>query len=222
MFKVENLSFRYENAKENSIKNISFSVNQGEIVSILGESGSGKSTILRIIAGLEDSVEGQITIDNRVVNSQDVFVDPSKRGVSMVFQDYALFPHMTVKDNVGFGLKKLPRDEREKIIDECLTLVRMNEYKSRYPHELSGGQMQRIAIARAVAVKPRLLLLDEPFSNLDNNLQVSIRRELEEIIRSSGVTCLFVTHDINDAKEISNKIITIENGEIKEMSQNFN
>ncbi|MEG2973027.1 MAG: ABC transporter ATP-binding protein [Clostridium sp.] len=219
MLNIENLRFKHPNCKDNCIDNISFQVNEGEIISLLGESGSGKTTILRLISGLEGSVDGKITIDNVVVNDKNIFVDPSNRKVSMVFQDYALFPHMTVKDNIGFGIKKLSKLERQDKIRECLRLVRMEEYINRYPHELSGGQMQRIAIARALAIDPKILLLDEPFSNLDSNLQEAIRGELEEIIRSVGITCILVTHDREDALKISDRIINIEKGKVKSIDK---
>ena len=184
------------------------------MVCILGESGSGKSTALRLIAGLEIPKEGSILINEKCVVDSSAFVLPEKRDVGMVFQDYALFPHMTISENIGFGLKKMNRKEKKHRISKMLELVHLEDYAHRYPYELSGGQQQRVAIARAVAPEPSLLLLDEPFSNLDAHLQGKIRKELNHIIRKTGITSIFVTHDMEDATSIADKIITIEKGEI--------
>ncbi len=166
---LKNVSFSYDGKRE-VLKDISLSINKGEYVAIVGESGSGKSTILRIIAGLEESYKGEIKIGGKIVFSDNNFVEPEKRGVGMVFQDYALFPHMTVKKNIQFGLKGKNKEEKEKIAMDMLKLVNLVEHKDKYPYELSGGQQQRVAIARAIAPKPSVLLLDEPFSNLDADL----------------------------------------------------
>ena len=193
ILKVENLRKQFgpgcdhcRNPEESSLKknycpkcgtvyacqDISFEVYQGEILGVVGESGSGKSTILRIIAGLEESYKGEIKIGGKIVFSDNNFVEPEKRGVGMVFQDYALFPHMTVKKNIQFGLKGKNKEEKEKIAMDMLKLVNLVEHKDKYPYELSGGQQQRVAIARAIAPKPSVLLLDEPFSNLDADLSL--------------------------------------------------
>lgn len=214
MLKINNLHFRYKNSKEDNIKDFNLEIKKGDIVSILGESGSGKSTILRIIAGLEDAYSGEILIDGNLVYSKDKSVEPEKRGIGMVFQDYALFPHMTVAKNIMFGLKKMDKSQREKRMIEMLKLVNLEEYKDKYPYELSGGQQQRIAIARAIAPSPSLLLLDEPFSNLDANLQSKIRSELKEIIQKANITSIFVTHDKEDAKALADKVVILDKGEI--------
>lgn len=214
MLKINNLHFRYKNSKEDNIKDFNLEIKKGDIVSILGESGSGKSTILRIIAGLEDAYSGEILIDGNLVYSKDKSIEPEKRGIGMVFQDYALFPHMTVAKNIMFGLKKMDKSQREKRMIEMLKLVNLEEYKDKYPYELSGGQQQRIAIARAIAPSPSLLLLDEPFSNLDANLQSKIRSELKEIIQKANITSIFVTHDKEDAKALADKVVILDKGEI--------
>ena len=165
---------------------------KGEIVGILGQSGSGKSTILRLIAGLELPMKGTIKIADKIVLSESVFIHPEERGVGMVFQDYALFPHMTVKDNILFGLSRMPRNERMQRVDEMLELVQMEKFEKRYPHELSGGQQQRIALARALAPKPNVLLMDEPFSNLDADLKESIREELGVILKKANILALWL------------------------------
>ncbi|MGY0372947.1 ABC transporter ATP-binding protein [Clostridium sp. JNZ J1-5] len=214
LVKINNLCFKYKNSKKSNIRNFNLDVQKGEIVSILGESGSGKSTILRLIAGLEIPEDGQIIIDNNYVVSEEIFILPEKRGIGMVFQDYALFPHMTVAENVMFGLKKISKSEKDKRVKEMLDLVNLEGYERRYPHELSGGQQQRVAIARAVAPSPSVLLLDEPFSNLDAHLQNKIRSELKEIINRMGITSIFVTHDKEDAKSLADKVVILKDGEI--------
>lgn len=214
MLKINNLYFRYKNSKEDTIKDFNLEIKKGDIVSILGESGSGKSTILRIIAGLEEAYRGEILIGGNLVYSKDQSVEPEKRGIGMVFQDYALFPHMTVAKNIMFGLKKMDKSQREKRMMEMLKLVNLEEYKDKYPYEISGGQQQRIAIARAIAPSPSLLLLDEPFSNLDANLQSKIRLELKEIIQKANITSIFVTHDKEDAKVLADKVVVLDKGQI--------
>jgi iron(III) transport system ATP-binding protein len=212
--KINGLSFRYKNAKQDSLVNFNLDIEKGKVVCILGESGSGKSTALRLIAGLEIPKGGSIFINEKCVVDSSAFVLPEKRDVGMVFQDYALFPHMTISENIGFGLKKVNGKEKKHRISKMLELVNLEDYAHRYPYELSGGQQQRVAIARAVAPEPSLLLLDEPFSNLDAHLQSKIRKELNHIIRKTGITSIFVTHDMEDARSIADKIITLEKGEI--------
>lgn len=208
---IRNLRFCYKN-KENIIDKFNLEIKQGEIVSILGESGSGKSTILRLLSGLEIPCQGSILIDNQVMSDDHHFVLPEKRGIGMVFQDYALFPHMTVAENIQFGLKRISRKEKRERVHEVLELVNMMKFAKRYPHELSGGQQQRVALARALAPKPSLLLLDEPFSNLDADLQIKIRNELKNIIKATGITSIFVTHDREDSQAIADRIITMRDG----------
>lgn len=211
---IKNLHFKYRNSKKDTIENFNMEIEKGEILAILGESGSGKSTMLRIIAGLEEAYRGTIKIGDKIVFSSGKFIEPENRGIGMVFQDYALFPHMTVKKNIQYGLKGKSRDEKEKIATEMLTLVNLIEHKDKYPYELSGGQQQRVAIARAIAPKPSVLLLDEPFSNLDTDLQEKIRSEIKEILRKAGITSIFVTHDREDAKALADKFIELKDGKI--------
>lgn len=207
--KVNDLSFKYDNSKDLVIKDFSLEINEGEIVSILGASGCGKSTVLRLIAGLEEPTSGEIKIKDKVVVNDKTFLPPEERGVGMVFQDYALFPHLTVYENIKFGLHKISKDEQKKRVAEVLKLVNLEEYEKRYPYELSGGQQQRVALARAIAPKPSILLMDEPFSNLDSHLRGKIRAELKEIIKASNTTCIFVTHDIEDVNAISDRVIRV-------------
>ena len=213
---VKNIYFKYKNSKKDTIIDFNMELSKGEILAIIGESGSGKSTILRIIAGLEEAYKGSMVIGDKNIFSDKMFIEPENRGVGMVFQDYALFPHMTVKKNIQYGLKKKSKDEKEKIAMEMLQLINLVEHKDKYPYELSGGQQQRVAIARAIAPKPSVLLLDEPFSNLDANLRERIRDEIKVILKKAGITSIFVTHDIEDAKVLANKIIVLKDGVIVE------
>ncbi|MEM8927692.1 MAG: ABC transporter ATP-binding protein [Bacteroidota bacterium] len=196
----------------NVMDGIDLQVEKGSVVSILGESGSGKSTLARLIAGLEVPDSGELVLDGTLVANASRFVPPQKRKVGMVFQDYALFPHMTVLENVGYGIS--PQSNKEDRMREVLHLVGLQDLGHRYPHQLSGGQQQRIALARALAPEPKVLLLDEPFSNLDASLKRHLRSELFQIIRKSKVTALFLTHDTQDAMAVSDRIIVLQNGQV--------
>jgi len=204
---IDKLTFSYTKDQEPVIHNFSFNMIKGEIVGVVGGSGSGKSTLLRLVAGLEIPESGSILIGQCIMVSGLFCMDVEKRGVGMVFQDYALFPHLTVADNVAFGLHKMPRAERRIRLQEMLELVQLTDFAKRYPHELSGGQQQRVALARALAPKPSILLMDEPFSNLDTELKATIRSELREILRKANMTCLFVSHDPNDIEAICDRSI---------------
>jgi len=206
---VKNLSFAYARNQAPVISHLSFSVEERAIVGILGPSGSGKSTLLRIIAGLETPTAGSIAIAGRTVVDSRTFVLPENRGVGMVFQDYGLFPHFTVAQNVSFGLHRLAREQRQARVKEMLELVHLQGYERRYPHQLSGGQQQRVALARALAPQPAILLMDEPFSNLDTALKHAIRQELSEILRRAQMTCLLVTHDEQDVDAICHRTLPL-------------
>ncbi|QOS99259.1 ABC transporter ATP-binding protein [Brevibacterium sp. JNUCC-42] len=207
LLEMSNVSFHYSNGKQQVLRNFSFRLKKGEAVGVLGQSGCGKSTLLRLIAGLEAPGAGQIVIGGKTMVDSRSFVHPEVRGVGMVFQDYGLFPHMTVERNIMFGLHRLARKERATRLDEMLELVKLQDYRSRYPHELSGGQQQRVAFARALAPQPSLLLMDEPFSNLDTNLRGEIRAELRDILSKAAITSILVTHDQEDAEAICDRIV---------------
>ena len=221
---AERLSFAYPGASSPVLRGLSFTMRKSEIVGVLGPSGCGKSTLLRLLAGLEMPSSGRIEIGGRTVFSggefgdgaapgkRGVFVPPEARGVGMVFQDWALFPHLNVARNIAFGLHRLPRAERRERVRRMLELVRLEGLKDRYPHELSGGQQQRVALARALAPGPELLLLDEPFSNLDADLRAAIREELLGILKQTGTTCLLVTHDRQDVQAICDRTILLGAG----------
>ncbi|MEH7379066.1 ABC transporter ATP-binding protein [Bacillus sp. JJ1533] len=207
ILEINNLRFSFSRKVSPIIENFSLSIDEGEIVGILGKSGSGKSTLLRLISGLEMGTKGSITIAGKPVFNDSLFIQPEEREVGMVFQDYALFPHMNVRNNILFGLDRLPKKERKQRVKEMLELVKMEDFESRFPHELSGGQQQRIALARALAPKPNLLLMDEPFSNLDADLRESIRQDLQSILKKANITCIIVTHDRNDVEAICDRSI---------------
>lgn len=206
-FQMEDIAFGYGNGSKRVIQDYSLRMNQGEIVGILGQSGCGKSTLLRLIAGLEQPAAGRIVINGKVLVDQRQFVEPEHRGVGMIFQDYALFPHLTVEQNIWFGLHQLTRNERKERLREMLELVQLEAYGKRFPHELSGGQQQRVAFARALAPRPAILLMDEPFSNLDADLKKIIREELKQMLRAANITSILVTHDKEDAEAICDRIV---------------
>ena len=178
-----------------AISNVDIDLKDGEIMSILGPSGCGKTTLLRIIAGLETPDSGKITLKENTLYENNLFVEPNLRGIGMVFQEYALFPHLTVKENVLFGIRSLSNKDQNRILGDILKLTRVEELESRYPSELSGGQQQRVALARTLATKPKILLMDEPFSNLDASLRTTVRTEVKEILKRSNTSTIFVTPD---------------------------
>ncbi|MGK7376977.1 ABC transporter ATP-binding protein [Planococcus sp. 1R117A] len=209
---IENLCFSYSHTKTAALDKFSLHIEKGEVISILGRSGSGKSTILRLLAGLEKPSAGKVAIKDQILVDDQIFLQPEKRGIGMVFQDYALFPHMTVAENILFGLFRLKRPEKKKRLQEVMELVELQGYEKRYPHQLSGGQQQRVAIARALAPNPHLLLLDEPFSNLDAELQEKIRKDLRDLLKKADITSIFVTHDEKDAHILADRIVKIRDG----------
>lgn len=208
-FKLENLYFKYPNQKEGIIENFSMELEKGEIVALLGNSGSGKSTILRLIAGLEIPSTGMLIINQEKIFDGKQNIAPQDRGVGMIFQDYSLFPHLTVLQNVAFGIKSKRKSEKEKIALSYLRMVELDDHSEKYPSECSGGQQQRIAIARALAAKPNVLLLDEPFSNLDEELKVSVRKEIKDLLKKCNMSAILVTHDHNDVHAVADRVIRI-------------
>ena len=194
-----------------AVDGASLCVERGEVVALLGPSGCGKTTLLRLIAGFERPDGGSVEVAERAVAGGGTWVPPEERRVGMVFQDYALFPHLTVAENVGFGLKRRLRSTR---VPELLSIVGLDGLGRRYPHELSGGQQQRVALARALAPSPELVLLDEPWSNVDPFLRESLRAEVSDIIRPLGVTVLLVTHDREEAFSLADRIALMRDGAI--------
>ncbi|HOS18262.1 MAG TPA: ABC transporter ATP-binding protein [Clostridia bacterium] len=203
------------------LRDISLTIDDGDFMTLLGPSGCGKTTTLRVISGLEKPQNGRMFMDGKTMIDADAafFEMPSKRGLNLVFQSYALWPHMTAFENVAFGLKikKLPRHEVEEKVLGALRVMRIEEYRDRYPNELSGGQQQRVAIARAIATSPKLLLLDEPLSNLDARLRIDMRAELKRLHRETGTTIIYVTHDQVEALTMSTKIALFKEGVVSQV-----
>ncbi|MFW5919548.1 MAG: ABC transporter ATP-binding protein [Halanaeroarchaeum sp.] len=205
--------------EDHAVDDLSISVRDGELVTLVGPSGCGKTTTLRLIAGLERPDEGTVTIDGSVVASGDGdgFVPPEERDVGVVFQDFALFPHLSAAENVAFGIDDLPEAERETRVEEMLDLVGLADQAEAPPDELSGGQRQRIALARSLVTEPEILLLDEPFSNLDVALRVEMREEVRRILDETGVTAVSVTHDQEEALSISDRIGVMTDGTLAQV-----
>ena len=199
----------------NAADNVTLSLDKGSILSLLGPSGCGKTTTLRLIAGFEEPDTGIVTIDNQVVAGDRIFVPPEKRRVGMVFQEYALFPHMNVAKNIEYGLNKYEKQTNR--LNEMLKLVDLEDVKERMPHQLSGGQQQRVALARALAPNPRIILLDEPFSNLDPNLRNEVQQETLRILRIASTTAIFVTHSQEEAMAIGDNIAIMKDGQIEQL-----
>lgn len=197
-----------------AVRNVNLDIWPGEMVSILGSSGSGKTTVLRLIAGLEAPTAGQVLIRNKVASSPGVLVPPNKRSLGMVLQEYALFPHMTVEQNISFGLHNLKPNQREERVAEVMDLVRLPSIRHRYPHELSGGQQQRVALARTLAPHPVTVLLDEPFSNLETSMRHDLRQEVEAILREDQTAAVFVTHDKDEAFAMADRVGIMHDGEL--------
>ena len=199
-----------------ALAGLDLAVAPGRILALLGPSGCGKTTALRLIAGFEAPDEGQVSIGGRVVGSPSGSVPPEKRRIGMVFQEGALFPHLSVEQNVGYGLRRAT--DRSQRITEALELVGLSELRHRMPHELSGGQQQRVALGRALAPRPEILLLDEPFSNLDAKLREQLQRDLVAILRASGVTSVFVTHDQRAALTVGDEVAVMNQGRLEQSS----
>ena len=209
---VENLSARYGN--QLVLNQLSFRLEPGQIGCLLGPSGCGKTTALRCIAGFVRPDSGSIVLDQEVLTDGTTWVEPENRGVGLVFQDYALFPHLTVKENIGFGLQKLSQADRAKRVEQMLELADIKAIGQRYAHELSGGQQQRVALARAIAPAPRLILLDEPFSNLDPDLRERLALEVRQLLLLSNTTALLVTHDQHEAFAMADVIGVMQEGRL--------
>ena len=211
---IVNLSISYPKRSRAAVDGVSFGLKAGDIGVLIGPSGCGKTTLLRAVAGLERVAHGTISLAKQIVSSQNVHMAPESRHIGMVFQDYALFPHLDVAANVGFGIAHLSATERGRRVQQVLELVGLPTSGKRFAHELSGGQQQRVALARALAPSPRLLLLDEPFSNLDVDLRERLAHEVRSILKTAGATALFVTHDQLEAFAIGDRIGVMHQGHL--------
>lgn len=206
MLRAENITRRLD--QQFTLEDVSFTIESGKITCILGESGSGKTTLLRIIAGFEKTDSGKLFFEDKLLNSVDMLVAPEKRNFGLVFQEFALFPHLTVEKNISFGAKKASA------VKSWMEKTGLIGLEKKYPHELSGGQQQRVALARTLASEPKLILMDEPFSNLDHSLRFEMRTQLRSILKENGVPCILVTHDIEDVLSLADSAIILKNGKV--------
>ncbi len=197
ILRINNLSSDY--GGQPVLRGVDLTLNKGGLASLLGPSGCGKSTLLNVVAGFHDLQEGEVWVGETLASSVTQMVLPEKRNIGMIFQDYALFPHLSVLENVTFGIRDRSKSDTKQEANEWLNLVRMDGFGGRYPHELSGGQQQRVALARALAAKPSLLLMDEPFSNLDTDLRRQLVREIRDLLKERGIAAILVTHDQEEA-----------------------
>ena len=202
-----------------AVSGVSFTLKQREILALLGPSGSGKTTTLRLIAGFDRPDDGRILLNGAPVSGEGMWIEPEERRIGMVFQDYALFPHLTLLDNVMFGLRNGTRTSRADAARQVLGVVGMEDLAQRYPHELSGGQQQRVALARALAPNPLVLLLDEPFSNLDFDMRAEMREELLRILRTSETSAIMVTHDQEEALAVADRVGVLNQGFLEQLSE---
>ncbi|EGK8090846.1 ABC transporter ATP-binding protein [Campylobacter lari] len=212
ILKIDNLYKSF--GKTEVLKGISLSLKEGEIISILGESGCGKSSLLGCIAGFFEINDGSIYIGDKLVASKSVYLAPQERDVGVLFQDYALFPHLNVEENICFGISFLSKNEQKQRLDQVLEILNLNTLLKRYPNELSGGQAQRVALARTIVARPKIILFDEPFSNLNHTLSVKMRKEIKNILKEHKLSAIFVTHDKDDAFYLSDNIALIKDGKI--------
>ena len=209
MLQIQGISKSY--GKQNVLRNFNLDIESGEIISVVGSSGSGKTTLLRLISGLEMPDNGQITLKNKIVSSDNNFVRPEDRDCSLVFQDYALFPNMSMRQNIYFG--KNSESNKEKI-EQLIEITGIENILEKFPHQCSGGEQQRVALVRSLAIDPSLVLMDEPLSNLDYNLKANLALVIRNLLKKFKITAIIVTHDIMDAMEMSDRIIVIDKGEV--------
>ena len=209
MLIIQGLNKSY--GEQNVLNDINLNVENGEIISVVGSSGSGKTTLLRLVSGLEIPESGKITINDKIVNNQNVFVAPEKRNCSLVFQDYALFPNMSMYENIYFGKDSSTNIDRVK---QLIDITDIKKIMEKFPHECSGGEQQRVALVRSLAINPKIILMDEPLSNLDYDLKENLGTVIRKIIKKFNTTAIIVTHDINDAMKISDRMVVLDDGSI--------
>ena len=217
LLRIEGLTKRYAPNDPPAVDDLSLTVEKGEIVALLGPSGCGKTTTIRLIAGFEVPDAGEIEVGGELMAGAKAFVPPERRGVGVVFQDYALFPHLTVEQNIAFGLRGLDAKSKEERLETIIESVELGPFAKRYPHELSGGQQQRVALARALAPQPALLLLDEPLGALDAQLKKEMIVELKVLQRQLGVTTLYITHDQAQAMTVADELVVMKDGRLEQV-----
>lgn len=218
---IRNLNKRYEMRAPLVVDNLDLDINEGDFIALIGDSGSGKTTILRMLAGLTKPTSGSISIGGKVVFSEGIEMTPEERKVGLVFQDSALFPHFTVRENILFGIENRPKTYKKQVLEEMLQLTNLEGLEGRYPHQISGGQKQRVALARALAVNPELLLLDEPFNGLDFSLKDQIMADIKTIVKKTGITTILVTHNRNEAFFMADRIAVLKSGKIHQYDEPY-
>ena len=204
---LENIGFSYPKSEKPTLQGFNLSIQKGDCIGLVGASGCGKSTLLRLIAGLEPLETGRITLDAQVLSAPKLSVPPEKRHIGMVFQNYCLFPHLSVRNNIAYGIRQ--RQHKKERVNEMLDLIDMQAHADRYPYQLSGGQQQRVALARSLAPKPKIILMDEPFSNLDATLKQSVRQEVKAILQAENMTSIIVTHDLQDTEALCDDTVVL-------------
>ena len=204
---LENIGFSYPKSEKPTLQGFNLSIQKGDCIGLVGASGCGKSTLLRLIAGLEPLETGRITLDAQVLSAPKLSVPPEKRHIGMVFQNYCLFPHLSVRNNIAYGIRQ--RQHKKERVNEMLALIDMQAHADRYPYQLSGGQQQRVALARSLAPKPKIILMDEPFSNLDATLKQSVREEVKAILQAENMTSIIVTHDLQDTEALCDDTVVL-------------
>ena len=204
---LENIGFSYPKSEKPTLQGFNLTIQKGDCIGLVGASGCGKSTLLRLIAGLEPLETGRITLDAQVLSAPKLSVPPEKRHIGMVFQNYCLFPHLSVRNNIAYGIRQ--RQHKKERVNEMLALIDMQAHADRYPYQLSGGQQQRVALARSLAPKPKIILMDEPFSNLDATLKQSVRQEVKAILQAENMTSIIVTHDLQDTEALCDDTVVL-------------
>lgn len=220
LLEVDNLTCGY--GGEAVVNSVNFALSHGDIGCLLGPSGCGKSTILRALAGFLPLIEGEIRLQSQPISLPGRTLAPEKRRIGMVFQDYALFPHLSIADNVGFGLRGMSKSEKQQKVEELLQVVHLQDLADSYPHQLSGGQQQRVALARALAPEPTLILLDEPFSNLDADLRRRLSLDVRDILKTLGISAILVTHDQQEAFAMCDQVAVLRDGKIQQWDVPYN
>jgi len=220
LLNINKLSVSLQNKQV--LSDVSLSLAEGGILGLVGPSGCGKTTLLNTIAGFTKQSAGQMTVDNKLMLDDDFFLPPEQRNIGMIFQDYALFPHLTVEKNIIFGIDKLSKIEQENRLKQLLTLLKLTDLEQRFPHQLSGGQQQRVAIARALAPQPKLLLLDEPFSNIDARLRNELMVEMRQLLKKLSITAIFVTHNKDEVFTFADQIAVMHQGRLLQSGEPAN
>jgi iron(III) transport system ATP-binding protein len=211
--KVKNVNLSFNNNE--ILKELNLTIDQGNFVAITGASGSGKTSILRVICGLESPNQGEIILDNSLLLNKEIFIPTEKRNIGLVIQEKVLFPHLNARQNIEFGISS--KTDKQNLSNEIMEKLNIKQLAEKYPHELSGGESQRVALARSIVMKPKLLMLDEPFTGLDKDLKMKIYPEIKSILQASKITTLMVTHDLNEVKALADKCFNLESGKLEEI-----